>query len=164
MRFAILPLLTLALAACGSSDESDSNAEDSIKPGTYEIEDGETRASITSEDGSVTTLRAGERVPVRLPRGCTGGPALAVRNNTHVERDGGTFVLLTMQGPMSVAEAIDFYRKQAESAGVEVNVTVATDESTTIAGESGDGLAFSAMASRSNDKTAVQLTLNQGLK
>jgi hypothetical protein len=164
MRFAILPLLTLALASCGSSDEGDQTSEDGTKVGRYEIENGETRASITGEDGSVTTLRAGERVPVRLPRGFTVAPGLTVFDNTHVERDGGTFVLLSMQGDLPVDEVIAYYRKQAEAAGIEVQVDIKAEESTTVAGESDDGLAFSVHASRYDHVTAVQLTLNQGLK
>jgi hypothetical protein len=164
MRFAILPLLTLALVACGSSGEGDKTSEDDTEVGRYEIENGETRASITDEDGSVTTLRAGERVPVRLPRGFTVAPGLTVLNNTHVERDGGAFVLLSMQGEVQVDDVIAYYRKQAEAAGIEVQVDIKAEESTTIAGESDDGLAFSVHASRNDHITAVQLTLNQGLK
>lgn len=164
MRRIALLSLSLALAGCGSSNEGTITDEDGDKVGTYEIDGGETRASITDEDGTVTTLAAGEQVPVKLPQGFSIAPGLKVLNNTHVERDEGSFVLLTMQGDMPVDEAIEFYRKQAEAAGVQVNVDIVTGESTTIAGEGKGGLAFSAMASRSGDKTAVQLTLNQGLK
>ena len=62
-----------------------------------------------------------------------------------------------------MVDVVSHYRKEALASGVDVNVDVSTGETTTIAGESEDGLAFSLMASRSGDKTAVQLTLNQGL-
>ncbi|QKG70332.1 hypothetical protein [Erythrobacter mangrovi] len=164
MRRIALLSLSLALAACGSSNEGTLTDEDGDRVGTYEIDGGETKASITDQDGTVTTLRAGEQVPVELPQGFSIAPGFKVLNNTHVERDGGSFVLLTLQGDAPVEEVIAFYRKQAEAAGIEVTVSIPTGESTTIAGEGKDGLAFSAMASRSGDKTAVQLTLTQGLK
>jgi hypothetical protein len=160
MRLVMSSLLSLALLACGPSQQETSPD----KAGSYTIEGGETRASITGKDGSVTTLRAGEKVPVQLPRGFSVAPGLTVVSNTHVARARGVFVLLDMKGSMPVADVIAFYRQQAEAAGVAITVDIASADSTTIAGESKDGLAFTAMASRRDGTTAVQLTVNQGLK
>lgn len=164
MRHVILPVLLLAVAACGSSGQQTASDEDRGAAGSYEFDGTETRASITGTDGTVTTLRAGEKVPVKLPRGFTVAPGLTVLSNAHARRNGGEFVLLAMEGTIPVGEAIAFYRKQAEAAGVAITVDIVSAESTAIAGESADGLAFTAMASRAGAKTAVQLTVKHGLR
>lgn len=153
----------LVLAACGSGNDGTITDDDGAEVGTYEVNGSEATASIRGEDGSVTSMRSGSQVPVSLPDGFSVAPGLTVLNNTDVERGEGRYVMLTMQGPQPVADVVAFYRKQAEAAGVDVNVDVTTGESTTIAGEAKSGLAFSLMASRSGDKTAVQLTLKSGL-
>ncbi|MEZ5681887.1 MAG: hypothetical protein R3E14_11430 [Erythrobacter sp.] len=162
MRIMILAS-ALALSACGSSDEVAITDKDGDEVGTYAMANGETTARIRSEDGTVTAMRSGAQVPVDLPSGFTVAPGLIVLNNTNVERGEGRYVMLTLEGEAPVADVVAFYRKQAEAAGVDVNVEVTTGDSATIAGEGEGGLGFSLMASRSGDKTAVQLTLNQGL-
>lgn len=153
----------LALAACGSGEDGTITDDEGSDVGSYAMANGETTASIKGEDGSVTSMRSGSQVPVSLPDGFSVAEGFAVINTTNVERGDGRYVMLTMQGPQPVADVVAHYRREAEAAGVDVNVDVTTGDSTTIAGEGKDGLAFSLMASRSGDKTAVQLTLHQGL-
>ena len=153
----------LALTACGSSEEGTVSDEDGVEVGSYAMANGETTASIRGEDGSVTSMRSGSQVAANLPEGFTLADGLTVLNTTNVERGEGRYLMLTMEGSQPVSDVVSHYRKEALAAGVDVNVDVSTGETTTIAGESKDGLAFSLMASRSGDKTAVQLTLNQGL-
>ncbi|WP_369027112.1 hypothetical protein [Qipengyuania sp. RANM35] len=163
MRLLLLvgPML---LAACSPGNKEAADAETtSNEVGSYEMSGGETTARIRAEDGSITSMRSGSQVPVSLPAGFSVAPGFTVLNNTHVERGDARYVLLTMEGAQPVAQVVGFYRKQAEAAGIEVNVDVTAADSTTIAGKSRSGLAFSLMAGRSGDKTTVQLTLNKGM-
>ena len=153
----------LVLTACESGSDRAITDEEGAEVGTYSMEDGETSASLRLEDGSVTAMRSGARVPVDLPDGFTIAPGLTVLNNTNVERGAGRYVMLSMQGTQPVEELVAYYRREAVAAGVGINVDVTTGDSTTIAGEGADGLAFSLMASRSGEVTAVQLTVSRGL-
>lgn len=163
MRMVLLAS-ALALTACGSDRERAITDDEGTEVGTYSIEDGETSASLRLEDGSVTAMRSGSRVPVDLPAGFSVAPGLTVLNTTNVERGDGRYAMLTMQGSQPVDDIVAYYRREAEAAGVDINVDVTTGGSTTIAGEGADGLAFSLMASGNDDEvTAVQLTVSRGL-
>lgn len=162
MRLLVLAS-ALTLAACGSGQEGTITDDEGSQVGSYATANGETTARIKGEDGSVTSMRSGSQVPVSLPDGFSVAEDLTVLNNTNVERGDGRYVMLTMQGPQPVSDVVAHYRKEAEAAGVDINVDVTTGDSTTIAGEGKDGLAFSLMASRSGEVTAVQLTLSRGL-
>ena len=77
-RLAAFTAAALAVGACGGEAENaGENGGDGAEPrGSYDIdaETGETRARHTGDDGTVTTMRSGERVPVvGLESGHRGG-------------------------------------------------------------------------------------------
>ncbi len=133
--------------------------------GSYDIdaETGETRAHFTDTEGRTTVLRSGERVPVVLPAKFTVFPGATVVNNTRVEQRDGTVVLLEFESAEPVAELIGFYRKQAESSGIAVDLTIQTGPMAMIGGKANDGSSFSFTATRTGDTTRAQLSVGRGL-
>ena len=165
MRLALL-LGCLVVTACGSSTEkpsSEAGGKDQAKP-AYEVVAGETRGRITAEDGSVTSMTSGTSAPAMLPDGFSVAPGLEVLNSTSVTRGQGSYVMLTMEGAQPVADIVAFYRQQALAAGIAISINVATPQTTTIGGEGAGGRTFSLIATRTGDKSAVQLTISRGLK
>jgi hypothetical protein len=155
--------LVLLLAACGSETSGTFEGEDG-ETGEYTIDNstGETTATIETEDGTAT-LRSGADVPVDLPGGFTVYPGAKVVSNTVVNQGEGLGTLVTMttvDGPEKVAE---FYKAQAEKAGIAIQMEMSTETGTMTGGESPDGLTFSIIASPQEDdageRTIAQLAV-----
>ena len=151
MRFPSLIAGSLLLAACGS-DEAD---------GTASADAGESRISITGNDGERVQVAGGNEALAALPPGFTAYPGAQVTSSTAISTGTGGGVILVMQTGDSVAEVIDFYTTQATAAGVRLEGKVETDSNTLIGGEGEGGLAFSASAADGPDGTIVQLTVGQ---
>ena len=113
-RLAAFTAAALAVGACGGEAESaGENGGDGAEPrGSYDIdaETGETRARHTGDDGTVTTMHSGERVPVELPAGFALYPGARVTNNTRVEQAAGVLVLLTLESAAQPADMVTYYR------------------------------------------------------
>lgn len=165
MRIALV-LGCLTLAACGNESAETAAPEPaaSARSAAFETLEGETRGSIASADGSVASMTSGPKAPAKLPDGFTVAPGLTVLNSTSVTRGKGSYVMLTMEGPVPVSDIVAFYRKQAEAAGITLTVDVVAPKATTIGGEGAGGRTFSLIATRSGENTGVQLTLSRGLK
>ncbi len=159
----------LALSGCESEEtvSEPSKSSSAVVPrGNYVIdaETGETRAHFTDAEGRTTTLRSGEKVPVALPQGFTVFEGATVIKNTRVEQADGTIVLLELRSPASRGEMVDFYRKEAEAAGIEVNLELETGPMTMIGGTAPDGSSFSFTAKRDGAATEAQLSVGRGLR
>jgi len=121
-------LAVLALGACSSEKGDDAasgtgEAAQSVQPrGSYDIdrETGETRARFTDNDGTTTTMRSGEKVPVRLPSGFTVYPDATITNNTRVEQADGLLVLINLETDAPLDELVGYYRNEADAAGIDV--------------------------------------------
>jgi len=159
----VAPIALMAvLAACGSQTSGEIAGDDG-EAGEYVInqETGEASATITTEDGTVTT-RSGSDVPVDLPGGFTVYPDAKVLSNTIVTQGGGSGALVTMSSSDSPEEVAAFYREQAEKAGIELQMELNTNGGKLLGGESKDGLTFSLAANPSEeDGSIVQLTLGK---
>ena len=168
-RLAAFTAAAIAIAGC-SSESADTEAaepeEEVATRGSYDIDatTGETRASYTDDEGTTTTMRSGEKVPVSLPAGFAVYPGARVTNNTRVEQADGLLVLLNLESEATPDEMVAFYRKQAEAAGIDVETTLTTGPMTMIGGEDGDGTSFSFTATREGDVTEAQLSLGRGLE
>ncbi|MEM7690188.1 MAG: hypothetical protein AAF291_14310 [Pseudomonadota bacterium] len=158
-----LATMTFVLAACGSQQSGTIEGDDG-ETGEYTIDTatGEATATIETEDGTAT-LRSGSNVPVDLPAGFTVYPGANVVSNTVVRQAGGSGNLLTMQSGDSPEKLAEFYKSQAESAGVKIEMEMATNGAQIIGGQSDDGLTFSIMASPTEDGTTAQLTVGKDL-
>ena len=167
-RLAAFTAAALAVGACGGEAENaGENGGDGAEPrGSYDIdaETGETRARHTGDDGTVTTMRSGERVPVELPAGFALYPGARVTNNTRVEQAAGVLVLLTLESAARPADMVTYYREQAASAGIDVATSLDSGPMTMIGGENADGTSFSFTATREGEVTRAQLSIGRGLE
>lgn len=145
-------------------DEAQPDAEAEVPRGSYDFdnETGETRASYRNDDGTTTTMRSGEAVPVDLPAGFTLYPAANVVNNTRVQQPDGAMVLLNLESADQASELVGFYRKQAEQAGITVDLELDTGPMTMIGGQGKDGTSFSFTATRDEEITRAQLSVGNG--
>lgn len=165
-RFAS-PTAALFLAACSPAPEAEPVAEQEtgrFETGSYKLDPGtgETRAVVNNEDGT-TTLRAGERVVPRLPPGFTIYPGAEIRSTVQVGRDDATGVVVSLASEDGPADLVAFYRRQAEAAGVAIELDLQTEAMTMIAGEAPDGTSFTFQASGATGETTSQLTVRRGL-
>lgn len=154
--------IAILLAACSS--EKSGTFETDEGEGSYSIDEdsGETSASIKTEDGTIT-MRSGENVAVDLPKGFTLYPGAKVVSNTVIAQDDGKGALVVMESDASPQEMGDFYKKQAEAAGVDISIQLTTDAGRMIAGQAEDGSSFSFNANAEDGKTVGQLTVQQGM-
>lgn len=134
--------------------------------GHYDVdaETGEVSASYTDPGGTVTTMRSGEKVPVKLPAGFKVYPGAKVVNNTRVEQADGTIVLLNFISEDEPAKLISHYRKLAEEAGIDPNLELTSGPMSMIGGEGKDGTSFSLTTTRQGSLTEAQLSIGQGIK
>ncbi|GMM92792.1 hypothetical protein [Qipengyuania sp. MTN3-11] len=170
MRYAtILLAFAGALAACSDEPDAESaGVEESPQRdvGSYEVdaETGEINARIHQDDGTVATMRSGEEVPVDLPSGFTLYPDAEVLANTRVDHGGGRGVLLTMRSGDEPGELAAFYRRQADAAGVAIEVEMAAGGTAMFAGKSPDDLTVSFNVSKESGATMAQLMVGTGME
>ena len=169
VRFPVLAAVAIAIAGCGGREDTAevvSEEEGTAPRGSYEIDPatGETRASFTDDEGAVTTMRSGERVPVALPAGFKLYPGARITNNTRVDQADGQLVLINLESEATPEEMVAFYRNQAEAAGIDVAMSLESGSMTMIGGESSDGTSFSFTATRENDTTQAQLSIGRGIE
>ena len=173
MRHAVLLCLPL-IAACvyDPVDEDavpsrEDTARETPRPaGAWQTDPatGETRATITTEDGT-TTLSAGGDVTARLPRGFTLYPGARILNTINIGRGEGRGVLLSLESDDPVDQLVAYYRREAEAVGVTVDLDLTTGAMRMIGGRSADGGIgnFAFQASREGGRTTGQLTIESGL-
>ena len=168
-RLAAFSAAALALSGCGgdAEDTEGASAGDGAEPrGSYDIDarTGETSARHTDGDGTTTTMRSGEKVPVALPAGFAVYPGASVTNNTRVEQADGLLVLLNLESDATPQEMVSYYRDQAEAAGIDVATSLESGPVTMIGGEGADGTSFSFTATRQDAVTEAQLSIGRGLE
>lgn len=162
MKLRFIPILATAslLAACGSERSGEFTTEDG-ESGEYTIdtESGETTARIETEDG-VATLRSGADVPVDLPNGFTIYPGAKIITNTVVDSAQGSGNMVLMETDASPDNVIAHYRKQAEAAGIEIQMELTVNDGKMIGGEAPGGGVFSLNASNDGEgPTSAQLMI-----
>ncbi len=152
--------LALALAACGSETSQTFEGEDG-EVGELKIDSdtGETNLTITTDEGTMT-MRSGSDVPVKLPGGFSVYPGAEVVSNMIMDQADGSGALLTLSSEDSPQEVAAFYKKQAEDAGITIQMEMTTNGAQMVGGESDKGLTFSIMASPEGDGTTAQLTVS----
>lgn len=160
----VLPAVsTLALTACGSETEGTFTADEG-DTGEYVIDNdgGESTMTITTSDGEVN-VRTGSTVAVDLPSGFSLISGADVVSNTVFDQGGTKGSLLSFRTSKSPNEIAEFYRSQAEDAGVKIQIETNMNGGRMIGGENeATGLTFSVTAYPDGDgMTLGQLTVGE---
>lgn len=164
MRLA-LPLaisFALALTACGSENSGSFETSDGGE-GEYTVDsDGEgMNATVTTADGTAT-MRSGENVKAELPNGFTVYPGSRVISATNVDSPESKGSLVMMETSDSPDKVAAFYRKQAEAAGIEIEMEMTVNGGKMLGGKGPDERVFSLNTTSNDNNTAIQLTVGQG--
>jgi hypothetical protein len=160
IRAAILTAaLATGLGACG---DSGTFTTDEGETGEYSIDGatGETTISVDTEDGTAS-VRSGADVPVELPEGFSIYPGAEVVSNIVFDQGGNGGAMVTMESSATPKEIADYYRKQAEAAGVEIQIDATVNGGAMVGGEGPGGMTFSINASPQGDKTSAQLAVGK---
>lgn len=152
------------LGACGGPDEGTIDTENG-ETVVYKADGdgGDTSIRISGEDGEEVVINSGTGTAVDLPDGFSLYPGATLVSSTTMNQTDGRGALIVMQSDASAQDMVEFYRNQAESAGIRIQMEMTTNGSEMIGGESDDGGTFSFNASPSEGGTTGQLVVGQGL-
>ncbi|ALE16170.1 hypothetical protein AMC99_00867 [Altererythrobacter epoxidivorans] len=155
--------LSLFLSACGSEKSGSFETEDG-EQGTYEIDQatGETTARIETDDGTAV-MRSGKNVAIDLPNGFAVYPGSEVVSNTTFSQGDTKGALLTFESGAEPVELVEYYRKQAEAAGIEIELELNVNDGMMIGGSDKTGQSFTLNANREGSKTTAQLMVGKQL-
>lgn len=158
MRFVLPIAATIALAAC-SSEKSDTFETEDGEKGEYTVnsDDGGMNATITTKDGTAT-MQSGENVKADLPLGFTVYPGATVVSATNVDGGGTKGSLVMMETDEAPDKVAAFYRKQAEAAGINIEMEMTINGGEMIGGKGDGGKMFSLNTTNNDGKTGIQLT------
>ena len=160
---ALTSALALALAACGSGT-SGTFEDENGETGSYQVDrDGdETTATVKTADGTMR-MRSGADVPVDLPRGFSIYPGATIISNTTFDGEQGKGALVSIESSDAAAELVDFYKGQAEKAGVDIEMEMTAGDMSMIGGRTDGGTTFSFTATREEAKTTGQLMVGEDM-
>lgn len=163
MRATLCLAAGLILASCGSETSGDFETEDG-ETGSYSIDqdNGETVARITTDEGTAE-MRSGQNVPVDLPAGFKVFPDARVVSNTTFSQSDSKGSLVILESDADPDAMADYYRKQAEDAGIKIELEMSVNGGKMIGGQSEGGTTFSFNASREDGVTAAQLMVGEKL-
>lgn len=158
---ATLGAITLSVTACGSERSVDFETEDG-DPGEYTIdsETGESSFTIATDEGEIS-MRSGADVPIDLPNGIALMDGARVMSNTVVNQVDGMGTMITFESGSSPEEVVEYYRTQAENAGIEIQIETNMNGGRMIGGESESGLTMSVIANPTEDGSTGQLIVGQ---
>ena len=170
--FCILLSTSLIIAACqGGGQDAGEGADAADRPedaaGSYAIdpESGEITASHTDASGVTTTMRSGEKVEARLPKPFTVYPGARITNTTRVDQGAGAFVTVEFITPDPRDAVVEFYRSQAQEAGIPADIEVSGGETTTLGGERpARKSSFALQVTRVEDRTEGQISVSSGFE
>ena len=143
---------TVALAACNSGTGGTFETDKGEK-GSYKLDQGSDGNTLTIKtDQGEFAMQSGDKAGnVDLPPGFAVYPGAKVVANTSLRNDQGTNVSVMMTVPGSVDQVMDYYRRQAEAAGIDIQTEIKSGTTQLIGGESKSGMIFSLNASPSEE-------------
>lgn len=149
--------LGLSLVACGS-EQSGTFEDGEGGEGTYNVdtENGVTTSEITTPDGTAR-MESGAGVKANLPAGFSIMPGANTVSSSNITTEQGSGSMTMLEVAKPADEVIAFYRKQAEAAGITIQLEMNSNGTQVIGGEGKDGLAFSLTATEAEGKTSAQL-------
>lgn len=166
MRFSIISLAAisaLALSACGSETEGEFATQDG-ETGEYRIDQssGESSMTIETEDGQVSMVSNSD-TPSELPAGFTLIDGAQVISNTLVNQEGTKGSLTMFRSDKTPQEIADFYRAEAEGAGITIQIETDMNGGKMIGGENeANGTTFSLSAFPDGEGAVTgQLTISE---
>ena len=162
MRFPLIVAASLALAAC-SADPSGTaeQAEEDTMDFSVDEQTGETRSTITTQDGTAT-MQSGPNVQARLPLGFDVYPGASVVSVTNIDSNGERGSLVTLESSDTPDKIAEYYSTKAESAGLGIAMDLKAGTSRSLAGEGPGGASFSLHAVEKGSATDVQLMVSEG--
>ena len=152
----------VALSACEIRRED--AAEEPAPPApdySLEAKDGAVIKTIATPEGRAT-LRSGERVPLALPAGFSLYPDAEIVRNSVAERGGEGATLVEFTSEVQPQAVADFYRREAEAAGYDVEVDLSVDDGHVVAGRDEAGRRFSVSTFAAGAGTEASLTFRGG--
>lgn len=163
MRAATCLAAALLISACGSETSGEFETE-SGEQGSYSIDEnnGETVARITTDEGTAE-MRSGANVPVNLPKGFSIYPGAKVVSNTTITQNNGKGALIAFEVDASPDEIAEYYRKQAEDAGIDISLEMSVNDGKMLAGEGNDGETFTLNVSKDDAGSTGQLMVGEKL-
>jgi len=153
----------LLLASCGAQEESGEFVTEDGETGEYTIDrdTGETRMSVETDEGTAT-LRSSKDVPIDLPGGFSLYPGSSVTSNSVIEQGERTGSMILFEADDPPEDVITHFRRQAEAAGVDIQMDATMGESLMLAGENdAEGLSFQVGATGDEGKTTGQLFIGR---
>lgn len=158
---AIAALLTISLlSAC--SDAGEDGAAVATPDGDVTIDDtanGEVR--ITSKDGQSVTIDQRGGNDAQWPEGFDPYPGATVTSDIAMGGDSGSGKIIAFTSDESPQRVADFFRRQAEAAGFEIEMEMSVNGGRMVAGEKPDGTGFAINASAEGDGTSASLTVGR---
>ena len=130
------------LAGCGNPADGTYETEDGTVTLETDTSGGETEMRMTDEDGNEAVYTTGANADIDLPAGFTIYPGADVTSTTALTGNDGQGAMVMMSSEASPADMMAHYRKQAEAAGIEIQMEMKSGETSVIAGESPDGVSF----------------------
>lgn len=157
MRLILAAAAAIALTACGSEQSGTFEGEDG-ETGTYSVDedDGVTRAEIKTSDGTAK-MESGAGVTAKLPAGFSIFPGAKVVTTTNISSGDGSGTLVSLTSTEAPEKLVSHYKKQAEAAGIDIQMEMKTEDGTMIAGEGKNGTGFSFTASKTDEGTSATL-------
>lgn len=155
---------SLALTACGSETSGEFTTGDG-ETGEYTIDNdgGESSMTVTTPEGDIS-MRSGSNVPLDLPAGFSLIDGASVVSNTLINQGETKAALVTFNTDKSPEEIFDFYRTEAEAAGITIQIETKINEGGMIGGENETtGLTMSVTAYPGDEGTTGQLTIGEEL-
>lgn len=161
-KFAMILAPALALAACGSSEDSDGDAGT-----TYSTPDGS--VTVTGDEDGTTVYRAdngdaqavvktGKGSADALPKGFTAYPGADITLSVDGRQGGKNGGVLMMETSDAPEKVIAFYKKQVEDAGLVIETEGRFSGSHTLGAKNEDEtFGFSVTAQDTGGKTQIQI-------
>jgi hypothetical protein len=161
MRILAVLLTVSLLAAC--SDASEEGTTVTTPDGEVTIDDTENgEVRITSKDGQSVTIDQRGGNDAQWPDGFDPYPGATVTSDIAMGGGSGSGKIIAFTSTDPPQEVADFFRRQAEEAGFEIEMEMSVNEGKMVAGEKPDGTGFAINASADEEGTSASLTVGRG--
>jgi len=155
MRALVLMGFCLALAACGSREESAT-----IGGATFTSNEGDGTATITTDKGTLSTVDGAAAANVQMPSFAPKYPGSTILSAVKTETDERTNHMVSIETGDSVDKVVAFYEKAFKDAGMTISSRMMAEDGGLMAAE-GDGRKASIAVSFEDGKTSVVVNFSE---